>query len=852
MELVDGIVNENGTSFVGKDGFFWWVGEIEDNEDPMELGRVKVRILGYYTNFRGGTTADLPTDGLPWATVLQHTSQAGNDGQGESSGQLQPGAVVMGFFMDGESAQMPIVIGVMRIRKSNDTRGINAFDFSDLTSADGVAPNPSAIHPAEKNTVTPLRPLRQSISNNVAYPGQMYSEAGGDGSPRNVGSSLGVDGSSGNPIKPTNPVKPLPAANGVGGPWKTLEYKLSYLIEDLANSASTLVKIDSSQYLDLVTGKYVKKGDLTSRLENYITVIYSQVVSAMRSSVANLAEELKISNILRDSTGVPFSSYNNIQQSVSTILTSLCQLDSNIAVYKKATLSTVTGYIDGYLAGNSLSTKPELVMTTVNTLIDDIVLNSMKITMGVGDVVKSVKTQVATIDKNATKIIDEWEKGSGIYEFNTNIFNTTETNLTGLMKLLVKFTDSNCTRTTVGGTDTIGWFPLFGVTRCTGTDLDAINKLRGKSTTDNVDLYESMFEKADPNMTTAKNYPNGSYDLYLGTPGRLGQVHKKVNGTTHTSISFNNAVLAEKEIRDKLRKEERHSLWSDETIEDTVKEFVDDAVNKGGDTGNLVADHVSYAGTLTQEVHGDDCKMVNHDYVRTIEGDYLLKITGNCHIEVGGGFFFSAEGAPVSVNKHGATRGTLVQKHSLRFGSDVDMNVVGAAFELQGAECNLASISTKISGSLFENSCYQQTMSGVEISMTADNSIEMVTPHILQLINCEPSTTTKKVVGLRTVVVGGVETIVNPKNAKEYEVNLDSKNAAYALPIADKLYKVDATGGVVDLIAGAADQFMVETETTTTTDTTTTTTGEAGSFSGTSTSESTSTSTTGGGNLTLS
>ena len=55
----------------------------------MELGRVKTRILGYYTNV-GGTTADLPTDKLPWATVLQHTHHnPGNDGQGESSGQLQ-------------------------------------------------------------------------------------------------------------------------------------------------------------------------------------------------------------------------------------------------------------------------------------------------------------------------------------------------------------------------------------------------------------------------------------------------------------------------------------------------------------------------------------------------------------------------------------------------------------------------------------------------------------------------------------------------------------------------------------------------------------------------------------------
>ena len=77
MPSIEGITNEPSVNFVGKDGFFWWVGEVEDNEDPMELGRVRVRVLGYYTNVRGGTTADLPTDSLPWATVLQHTCQPG-------------------------------------------------------------------------------------------------------------------------------------------------------------------------------------------------------------------------------------------------------------------------------------------------------------------------------------------------------------------------------------------------------------------------------------------------------------------------------------------------------------------------------------------------------------------------------------------------------------------------------------------------------------------------------------------------------------------------------------------------------------------------------------------------------
>ena len=44
--------------------------------------------------------------------------------------------------------------------------------------------------------------------------------------------NIGVDlpGGTSNPIKPIDPEKPIPAAaSGIGGPWKTVEYKLSYL-----------------------------------------------------------------------------------------------------------------------------------------------------------------------------------------------------------------------------------------------------------------------------------------------------------------------------------------------------------------------------------------------------------------------------------------------------------------------------------------------------------------------------------------------------------------------------------------------------------------------------------------------
>ena len=521
MELVDGIVNENGTSFVGKDGFFWWVGEIEDNEDPMELGRVKVRVLGYYTSFDGGTVADLPTSGLPWATVLQHTSQAGNNGQGESSGQLQPGAIVLGFFLDGEMAQMPMVLGVMRVNKSDITKTQSSFAFTDQDLVSGTSVNSSAVHPAERNTVNPTAPLRQSNNNTVAIPGYKLTKTGGSGSPKNVGSEKGVLGGTTNPIKPSTPTKLIPAAHGVGGPWKTLEYKMSYLIEDLANTSANLVKIDKDTYLDIVIGSYVKKSDLTKKIDDYLNVIFTQVISAMRQSVANLATNLKVENILQSSTGLPFTSYNIIQSEVTKILTSLCALDSNIATYKATPLATINTYLDTFLAG--VDDKPTLVKKTVDTVVADIVKDAAGIITGVGDITKSVKTTVSGIGE-ATKIIDEWEKGSGIYELNTNIFETVNTNLTGLMKLLTKFTSSNCNRSS-GTTSAVGWYPLYGIT------------------TTVKDVYGTMFDEADPYLTSSKNYLNGSYELYLGTPGRQGEVHKKSNGTTHTSVSFNDAHL---------------------------------------------------------------------------------------------------------------------------------------------------------------------------------------------------------------------------------------------------------------------------------------------------------------------
>lgn len=94
--------------FMGTQGYIWFMGIVEDSNDPLRLGRVKVRCYGFH-----GDKTSLPTNLLPWAIVAQPTISSGFRGGGFSPTALRPGSVVNGFFADGTIAQYPVVTGVM-------------------------------------------------------------------------------------------------------------------------------------------------------------------------------------------------------------------------------------------------------------------------------------------------------------------------------------------------------------------------------------------------------------------------------------------------------------------------------------------------------------------------------------------------------------------------------------------------------------------------------------------------------------------------------------------------------------------------------------------------------------------
>ena len=106
------------SNFLGKDGFRWWIGQIPPatswslsfNRKPDTWGnRVKVRIMGYHPQ----NTVELKDEDLPWATVIiPVTAGSGKAGKAKPI-RIAPGDVVVGFFLDGDDAQQPVIFGVI-------------------------------------------------------------------------------------------------------------------------------------------------------------------------------------------------------------------------------------------------------------------------------------------------------------------------------------------------------------------------------------------------------------------------------------------------------------------------------------------------------------------------------------------------------------------------------------------------------------------------------------------------------------------------------------------------------------------------------------------------------------------
>jgi hypothetical protein len=84
-----------------------FIGVIESRMDPLKLNRVQVRVFGVHSE----ALEDIPVEKLPWAVCASNFAAV--SGIGHSGSQYLEGSVVFVFFQDGESKQLPVIIGAM-------------------------------------------------------------------------------------------------------------------------------------------------------------------------------------------------------------------------------------------------------------------------------------------------------------------------------------------------------------------------------------------------------------------------------------------------------------------------------------------------------------------------------------------------------------------------------------------------------------------------------------------------------------------------------------------------------------------------------------------------------------------
>lgn len=97
--------------FAGKDGFNWFIAQVTTDKawrefDQSDGYRAKVRILGVHP-------PDMPDKDLPWAQFLTPANWGSGNNYGGQSFALQGGETVLGFFLDGDEGQQPVIFGSM-------------------------------------------------------------------------------------------------------------------------------------------------------------------------------------------------------------------------------------------------------------------------------------------------------------------------------------------------------------------------------------------------------------------------------------------------------------------------------------------------------------------------------------------------------------------------------------------------------------------------------------------------------------------------------------------------------------------------------------------------------------------
>lgn len=626
MPVLDAI---GKSDVMGRDGFTWWVGEVEDIEDPQNLGRTKVRIIGWYTGAgEVAYTKEIPTTDLPWAVTMLPTDQAGIKNSGTKC-ELQVGAQVLGFFLDGEEAQLPVVMGSLRGFKNNSKDG--AANSEEGAGATIVADATKAVPDSE------MSPQSKSLQGDVVHGGAPFNvvggsqrgdENGGEEKSRGV-ISVAEQRAPGNVY--TNPMK-VPAdaqgiADGLSGPaGKGFERDLKRMLNEFGQLSGSIAKDSNGNLISIITGKKLRNDVLESSFQGIKTAVsnaISGVMSALKNVLAKALEGM-ISSLMGALTNViPLGIIQTLTKLSSFITGLFCGFEGN---YILGAISGAMGDISGF-ADSISANVVDKVVGGLASKVDDTVNGVLSKVQGAMGKVSAMGQKVMAAIAVAKGGLSAISKLTSLFSFDFSKMNWSSliSIIMGLLKAL--FGNKDCGRSHRPPKQTF-WLPLLGTSTCEDVpeflqqeiEIDTSGSSGGNHQTKG-DYFSSLMQAIDPYKVQAVTSMNGATTIQDNTPGKEKTIVSHAGGQTVIATAH-------------------------------------------GDQ------HTNIPGNETKILGRDDCKTVKGNKTLTVEGDYTLKVMGNFNIEVGGT-------QNLHVSQGVGPDGTKQSKAAQTFASDYDVSYEG-------------------------------------------------------------------------------------------------------------------------------------------------------------------------------
>jgi hypothetical protein len=575
------------TDYLGRDGYTWWVGEVEDNKDPSQLGRVKVRILGWYTGHKDkeAYTKIIPTKILPWANVLLPADAPQTKNAGTTT-ELQPGAWVLGFFLDGDEAQLPIVLGAFRgfQQKPDDKR---------TTVADGKVAQ-------ELKTNTPQQ---DDMAGQDKFAGSPFNkqqskqpkDAKGTPEESRGGISLGEETVPGNTV--TNPIKPpvnkQSIGDGVAGPaGEGFETDLERMLTELGEMASAL-GAGPGAWVSLITGNKVagdKVREHLGKIINFLAGGIAGILSPLKELLAKVIAQVILALVKIISNFIPLGIINAILSLLDSIFDIFC-------AKKPAWLGLVQGAIMDTVnfANQMASTIVDKVASIIGAAVSGVtnrilsgITNAMnKIRSVAQSILAAVKTAkaLAGAAKTIGRTVDM------IFEFDFTKLDWGS--LIAIIKMILGLLfQKDCGRK-IKRPKARAWWPLIGTTECDiltdaikGTPYSSFESYQKNGGIAGGGSYiDEMFTKINPYLMQTQTFLNGSKKIFDATPGVEKTIEMGPGGVTTFQDSWGN-------------------------------------------------EHKNVPNNETKIIARDKCETIKGNYVLTVEGDFYLKVMGNYHEEI--------------------------------------------------------------------------------------------------------------------------------------------------------------------------------------------------------------------------